>query len=261
MPDADNTGVPASVGLHQVSGDVKTTGSGQVISGVDISGALIVQHGGVTVTCSRIRGGIINQGSNLRVWATDIGDPKGVSVGAGIKSSSYTLRRVEIQGVIDGMRAEGDVDVRDTYIHDLYYTSDSGQSSGMTHNDIVQITQGSHMVFEHNTFAAWSFKQGQSAGANLWASPFGNGEGYCTSVIMMSNKSALVSDVVFRDNLIRGRASKYAIVVGQVSGVSIINNRIGRENRDFPRLFGIAPGSAVTVSGNVFYDNGAPANT
>ena len=261
MPNADNTGVPASVGLHQVNGDLKTTGAGQVISGLDISGALVVTHDDVTVTCSRIRGGVINQARGLRLWATDIGDPSGNSVGAGIKSTSYTLRRVEIQGVIDGMRAEGDVDVRDTYVHDLYYTSDSGQASGMTHNDIVQMTQGAHMVFEHNTFAAWSFHQGQTAGANLWATPYGNGDGYCTSIVMISNQSATVSDVVFRDNLMRGRASKYVIVVGQVSGVSVVGNRMGRETRDYPQLFGIHAGSAVTVSGNVFYDDGSPANT
>jgi hypothetical protein len=261
FPDASNTGVPPQTSLTGVQGDLHTSDGGQVISGLNISGALVIDHNDVTVTCSRIHGGIINHGARLRVWSSDLGDPSGVGTGAGIKSASYTLRRVQIQGTVDGIRADGDVDVRDTYVHDLFYTSDSGQASGMTHNDTVQITQGSHMVFAHNTFAAWSFHQGQTAGANTWKTPYGDGAGYCTSAIMISNPGTLVSGVVFQDNMIRGRASKYVIVVGPVSGVSIVGNRMGRENRDYPRLFGIATSSPVTVSGNVFYDDGSPANS
>ncbi|MCZ3388524.1 MAG: hypothetical protein LH645_05255 [Actinomycetia bacterium] len=252
-PDAETTGVPASAQLKKIDGDLRTTQNGQVISNVEITGRLYIDHDNVTVKCSRVWGGTTNTHSNFRMWLSTLGNPQGVSEGSALKYSNYTLRRVEILGTIDGLKAEGNVDVRDTWIHDLFYTTDSAQTSGMTHNDSVQATKGSHMVFQHNRFDTWSFAKGQVAGTNTGKSPYGDGSGYQTSAFMLVAGFGNISDVVIADNIIRGRAAKYVFALDKngytTTGVRIVNNTMGVENRDYPQWFGV--NSATTVSGNV----------
>ncbi len=260
-PDASTTGVPSGTPLRLVVGDFHTSQPGQVVTGLDITGKLYVDHDNVTVTCSRIHRTTINGGKNLRMWFSSLGDARGVGEGSALKSGNYLLRRVDVQGTIDGLKAEGDVDVRDCYIHDLYYTTDSGQPGGWSHNDGVQIGLGSHMAFVHNTFFMWSFRSGQSAGANLLTSPWGDGAGYATSAFMVIARSSVpISDVLIQDNLIRGRTSKYIIVGPNTSNVRILDNLMGRENRDYPRMFGADKSTGTTIAGNVSWDSRQAAN-
>ena len=258
-PSAENTGVPPGTPLTVVEGDLRTSQDGQVITGLDIRGDLYVAHDDVVVSCSRVRGITTNSARRLRMWQSSLGDPHGAREGSAVKFSDYMLRRVDIQGTFDGLKAHGNVDVQDSYIHDLYRTSDPSTPNGMTHNDGVQINPGSHMVFRHNTFHMWSFTDGQSAGALPLTSSFGDGAGYTTSAFMIADDTATVSDVLIENNMIRGRTSKYVIITGRVDDVRLVGNHIGRENRDYPRVFGLDPVGTLTVSGNVFFDDGTPA--
>jgi hypothetical protein len=252
-PNARTTGVPEDMPLRQINGDYRTTKNGQVISGVEITGQLFIAHDNVTVTCSRIWGPTINGQGNFKMWLSTLGDPNGVAEGSALRYSNLTVRRVEILGTIDGIRAENNVDVRDSWIHDLYRTTDSTQSSGMTHNDCIQTSKGSGMVFIHNRLDAWSFTDGQTAGVNLGKTPYGDGAGYQTSAIMINSGAGNISDVLIKDNIIRGRASKYIFALSKApyvtSGVRIIDNIMGVENRDYPQWF--ANSSDALVTGNV----------
>jgi hypothetical protein len=258
-PSAENTGVPAGASLTVVEGNFRTSRAGQVVTGLDIRGDLYVDHDDVTVTCSRVHGITTNSGLRLRMWQSSLGDPQGVREGSAVKFSDYTLRRVDIQGTFDGLKAHGNVDVQDSYIHDLYRTTDPSTPNGMTHNDGVQVSPGAHMVFRHNTFHMWSFTDGQSAGVHPVTSSYGDGAGYTTSAFMIADDSATVSDVLIENNMIRGRASKYLIITGRVDDVRVVGNVLGRENRDYPMVFGLNPIGSVTLSGNVFFDDGSPA--
>ncbi len=258
-PGPATTGVPAGTALTMVDGDYRTTRDGEVIDRLEITGRLYVDHDNVKVKCTHVRGMTTNMGVDLKVWLSTLGDPAGVDEGSALKWSDYTLRRVDIMGTYDGLKAEGNVDVRDSYIHDLFRTEDPRQVSGMTHNDGVQIGKGSNMVFKHNTFLSWSFSEGERAGSHRLESSHGDSSGYMTSAFLIAAKRGPVKNVLIEDNLIRGRTSKPVIAVEKhghdIVGLRIINNVMGRENRDFPKLFAV--GKDVVVRGNVFID-GAP---
>lgn len=253
-PDATTAGVPEGTTLTTVDGDFHTKTDGQVIDRLEITGELYIHHDDVKVKCTRVWEMTTNEGDNLKMWLSTLGDPEGVDNGSALKKSDYTLRRVEIMGTYDGLKAEGDVDVRDSYIHDLYRTKDDSQDNGWTHNDGVQIDRGSDMVFKHNTFDMWSFTDRESADEHLFKTPFGNGDGYTTSAFMISAKK--VDDVVIEDNLIRGRTSRAVHVTRAKDGVEVIGNIVGREGRDYPEAFSVTAGTEV--EDNVF-DNGEPA--
>jgi hypothetical protein len=251
-PDGSTTGVPEGTPLTRIDGDYRTQGYGQVIDRLDITGRLFVDHDNVKVKCTRVWRMTTNDGAGLQMWLSTLGDPRGVPEGSALKSSDYTLRRVEIVGTIDGLKAEGNVDVRDSYIHDLYRTDDATQDSGTTHNDGVQIGRGADMVFKHNTLHMWSFADGERAGTHLFKAPYGDGEGYMTSAFLINEAQGPITRVLIEDNLIRGRTSKY---IHAISGtrVRIINNKIGRENRDYPNVFAVRK-EDIVVRGNVHVD-------
>lgn len=259
FPSARTAGVPAGTRLQTVDGDYRTTETGQVIEKLDITGRLYIDHDNVVVKCTRVQRMTTNRGVGLRMWLSTLGDSRGVGEGSALKWSNYTLRRVEIMGTYDGLKAEGNVDVRDSYIHDLYRTKDPTQESGMTHNDGVQVSAGSDMVFKNNTFYMWSFADGESAGEHVLEVPFGNGAGYMTSAFLISSGRGPVRDVLIEGNLIRGRTSKPIISVErngyEITGLRIVDNVLGRENRDFPKVFGVHEGA--TVEGNTFLDGDA----
>jgi hypothetical protein len=248
FPGPGNTGVPPETDLRVVEGDFHTHTDGQVVSRLDISGRLSIDHDNVTVTCTRVHRMTTNNGVGLRMWSSTLGDAHGVREGSALKWRDYTLRRVDIFGTFDGLKAEGNVDVRDSYIHDLYRTSDNTQPNGMTHNDAVQIGQGSGMTFVNNTFYTWSFTDGETAGTHLLKTSYGDGSGYMTSAFMITNGLGPVRDVVIKGNLIRGRASKYIFVLRDATGVDVIDNTFGRDNRDYPKL--LAVNSATSIVGN-----------
>ncbi|HEX5017080.1 MAG TPA: hypothetical protein VFX15_05795 [Actinomycetes bacterium] len=238
-PRAHNTGVPPRADLRVVDGNYHTRRAGQVVSNLLIKGDLFIDHNRVKVRCTRVKGMTTNNGTGLRMWSSSLGVRSGIREGSALKWRDYTLRRVDIFGTFDGLKAEGNVDVRDSYIHDLFRTTDETQDNGWTHNDAVQIGRGSNMKFVHNTIFAWSFGRGERAGEHLLKSPYGNGEGYMTSAFMITDGLGPVRDVLIKRNLIRGRTSKHIYVLRSVRDVEIRHNRFGRENREFPKIMAV----------------------
>jgi hypothetical protein len=174
-PNAANTGVPAGVALQTVNGDYKTSRGGQVVSGLNITGTLVVQNEGVTVRNVRASQGVVTRGGSgggLTIEDSDIGPatcPGNVG-GANPNdfplvdhAGGYTLRRVHLRGDEDLVRTSaGRVLVQDSFLdHTCMYAG--------AHSDAVQqYSPGdvSNVTLIHNTIdgrTANSAEKGNSA--------------------------------------------------------------------------------------------------
>lgn len=131
FPDESCTGVPAGVSLSSVSG-YASTGSGQTISGLEISGNLTINHNNVTVTNSRIKGRVVNNASGLIMRDVDIGPDSCPSSSNGgsrlISNAGYTLIRAHLHNNgADLVHLGGgdDVLIQDSLINNAcFYASD-----------------------------------------------------------------------------------------------------------------------------------------
>ena len=74
-PNASNTGVPTGMTLRTVSGDFHTSSDGQLISGLNITGRLYIDHDNVKVRCTRGRGMTTTTRLGFQMWSSTLGDP------------------------------------------------------------------------------------------------------------------------------------------------------------------------------------------
>jgi hypothetical protein len=160
-PSAANTGVPGGTALTVVNGDYRTARDGQVISGLDIHGVLIVGNDNVTVRNTRIRDRVdyrsTSSGARLTIEDSDLG-PDGCPGSAGGPNPSdyplmyysgwYTLRRVHLHGDEDLLRTSyGTTLVQDSFLdHTCMY-------AGAHADAIQQYSPGdvSRVTLIHNT--------------------------------------------------------------------------------------------------------------
>lgn len=157
-PDATNTGVPAGVQLVVVNQDVTVTQDGTVIDGQDIHGFLVIDASHVKVTRSIVRGHAtaattaiirIKSGTDNLIEDTEVAAAEPSVDVDGVSGSSFTARRLNIHGSVDGMKLGSGSTVECSYIHDLTsFASDPNQNGGPTHNDTIQILAGTgiHLV-------------------------------------------------------------------------------------------------------------------
>ena len=155
-PDASTTGVQDGVSLSP-SGSITVTQDGAVIEGLDVSGRIVVRADDVTIRNVRVSSNashlIRNYGKNLLIEDVTLVGEQPCS--AGIAFNNYTARRVDVSGCADGLKANGNVVVEDSYIHDL-------RKWAGTHNDGIQSTGGSNMVIRNNTIEG-AFRDSVSA--------------------------------------------------------------------------------------------------
>lgn len=237
FPNANTTGVPDGVELER-SGSITVTEDGTVIDAVDVHGTIKVEANDVTIKRSRIVSGgrypiFLEPGyTGLLVEDTEI-DGNGQSSVA-ILYRGYTLRRVNIHGVDDGPRIEGDnVLIEESYIHHLHRVEGG-------HHDVLQMRQGSNVVVRNNNLQAYNPDTDDPMNAAI---QFGSALGP-------------IDDVLFEGNLMNG--GNVTVNGGGLTGgtVTFRHNRFGRDFR-----YGVlsdGPG-LVWESSNVFDDNGEPA--
>jgi hypothetical protein len=151
-PDATNTGVPAGTTLTNSTGVTVTT-NGAVVQNLNITGdgQIVVKANNVTIKNVKIIGctyypidyddGLY---SGLVIQDSEIGGTCS-SVTAGMSFSGYTATRLNVYGGADGFKANSNVTIQDSYIHNLWVTADS-------HNDGTQSTGGSNVTLRHNTY-------------------------------------------------------------------------------------------------------------
>lgn len=204
-PGAGNTGVPAGVKLRTM-GDVSLNKTGEVLSGAHVKGCVTVNARNVVIKNSLIEGTcdtiVTNNSTNLTIQDTEIDGLTSDSVALGF--ANFTAKRIEIRHIGDGVRANGNIVMTDSWIHSFISKAD-------THNDGVQVTEGSGVVIEHNRIEN-QLEQ--------------------TSAVMIGADQGPVSDITIRDNLLAGGG--YALYGGKpregadpssVTGIKLIDNR------------------------------------
>ncbi len=153
-PGPTNTGVPAGVTLTK-SGPITVSTDGAIVENLDIAGEITVLANNVTIRNVRITSGdyypvryFDNGNTGLLVEDTEIIGTSG-DVTAGLSFAHYTARRVNIHGSADGVKADSDVLIEDSWIHDM--------SNGVgEHNDGLQSTGGKGVTLRHNVISGAS---------------------------------------------------------------------------------------------------------
>lgn len=237
--DPDDTGVPDGVVLEP-SGSLRITEEGAVVDGLDVDGCVSVLADDVTIRNTRIRCAdqeqqiVVEVGDGVRglvVESSEIDGRGKMSVGVGW--TRYTLRRVDLHGVVDGARFGHDVTVEDSWVHDMARV-------GTLHPDALQTTSASRVVIRGNVLDPSRDGDLNNAGLML-GSETGTKE---------------VRDVLVEHNLFDG--GNYSLNVrGDIDaeGVVIRDNVFGDGSRYGAVL---APRSVPLGGGNVMAGSGEP---
>lgn len=219
-PTTNCAGVPAGVTLTTYNGDFSATTPGQVISGMRITGSLIVKAQDVVIKKSEITGKVVNDESSTKYRFTiedsTIGQASGCSsFGNGaVGIANYTARRVHIRGFPDGFRIAGS----NVIIEDSFVKLCSANSND--HSDGIQAygaSSGTNIHIRHNVIDQRAVTNG-AATAPIFIPNDGDQQG---------NQNITVS---VTDNVLAG------------GGYSM-------------RIFGNLPFTATAVTGNKIVNN------
>src|SRR5262249_40388696 len=149
-----NTGVPAGTVLTP-SGSIRVEQDGAVVEDLDIDGEVVILADNVTLRRVRIRSGdyypiryFDNDNVGLVIEDSEI-DGTSDDATASISFANYTARRVNIHGAADGLKADSNVLIEDSWIHDLRNGPDQ-------HNDGVQSTGGAGVTLRNNWISGGS---------------------------------------------------------------------------------------------------------
>lgn len=176
-PDASNTGVVAGVSLTVVNGD-QTYGpsaNGQTITGKDFHGFVRVTGANITFTNCIFHGRATTSNNALLDTEDSTGTitvkdsefvPSNPSATIdGLSTRNTNIYRAHIHGSVDGMKADSNTLVQDSYIHDMsWFAHDPNQGGGPTHNDGVQsFLDESNVTLRHNTIDMSTTTDGNAA--------------------------------------------------------------------------------------------------
>jgi hypothetical protein len=251
-PDATNTGVPAGVTLTVINQDVTVTQDGTTIDAQDIHGFLTIQASHVRVTRSIVRGrattsnaGVIrvSSGTDILIEDTEIAVAAPSATVDGMWSGGVVARRLDIHGGVDGIKAGSGDTIECSYIHDLAsFASDPNQGGGPTHNDAIQILEGTGIRIVANQLVAATDQN---------------------AAIQITQDFGAVADVRIEGNWADGGGCTFNIShngAATLTGVAVTGNRFGRASFfDCPILKSTQ--TTLVSSGNVWDDDGTPVPT
>jgi hypothetical protein len=252
-PGATNTGVPAGTALKVVNGDQTYSTPDQVVSGLDIHGFVRITAKNVTIKNSIIRGGTprcvsavleISGSASATVEDSEIYPAYPNACLDGVWATNTTLLRMNIHGSVDGVKANDNTVVQDSWIHDLsWFDSDANQGGGPSHNDDVQTFGGNeHITLRHN---------------NMSPGPKGN-----SAYQVTQDEGHVSTDLHIDSNWLDGGGCTLNLSSKggptPMTGIYVTNNRFGRNSEyQCPILL-----STQTIlsqnSGNVWDDTGTP---
>lgn len=222
-PGPANTGVPAGTKLTW-SGTVTTTRDGQVIEDLDVLGMVKVKHNGVTIRRCRAKASPQAAGSDypiktyegvtgLTLEDTEIDGNGRTSLCVGYKG--YTMRRCNVHSAAgDLLRADGNVTVEDSWLHDIVRVPGG-------HHDAIQTLKGSRVDVLRNTIDIAQRK------------PDGTVD-YMNACFIISAQ-APVSDVLIEGNYLNG--GNYTLYLGEndrghaITDITVANNVFGPDVR------------------------------
>ena len=142
------------------------TQDGTTIDAQDIHGFLIIAASNVRVTRSIVRGhatpydqntGVIriDSGTNILIEDVEVAVAAPSATVDGMWGDNFVGRRLNIHGGVDGMKAGSNTTLECSYIHDqAYFASDPNQGGGPTHNDAIQILEGTGIHIVGNQLVA-----------------------------------------------------------------------------------------------------------
>ncbi|WP_188078940.1 DUF4214 domain-containing protein [Actinotalea subterranea] len=247
-------GVPAGTHLTVHTGDLTITTPGTVIDSLDIRGFVRVRAANVTIRNSIIRGrgGLTSYmslvqspdaGANLVIENSELVALEPSPYIDGIVGKSFTLRGVNIHGVVDQVKITGnDVLVENSWLHgNLHYAQDPNYGYTPTHDDNVQIQVGSNITIRNTTMA-----DAHNAG------------------VQITQDRGTVSNVVFSSNRADGGACTINVAekaYGPIGGMVISNNTFGLNTR-VARCAILMPATTTalsTVASNIYVDGAVVA--
>jgi hypothetical protein len=252
-PGAGNTGVVPGTALAVVHGNQTfgASANGRTISGKDFHGYVRVTGAHITFVNCVFHGG--TPGGNNALL--DTGDSSGsitvrdsefvpttpAATIDGLWLKNTTVLRADVHGTVDGIKADSGSVIRDSYIHDMqWFADDPNQGGGETHNDAIQILNGSGITIDGNNLV--------TAGKDP------------NSAIQITQDFGPTSHVVITDNWADygGCTFNFAHKVGRSLSIGpVTGNRFGRHQGFTDCVILISSKtSLVKNSGNVWSDTG-----
>lgn len=235
-PGEASTGVPSGTRLRQ-SGPLVVSQPGAVVRDLDVHGCVQVLAPFVTIERSRISGScatlVENHSTDLTIRDTELVGVDQVPNGQAIGYGNYTALRVNVHGTGDGLRANGDVLIKDSWVHDLKECADC-------HNDGVQVSQGTNVHIAHNRI--------ENA----------NGQ---TSAVLVKADQGDISSLDVEGNLLDGGGYTVYLLPARyaLTDVRVVDNVFGRTFHAQGGRYGPADVKAdVSWMGNTWADSGAP---
>lgn len=281
-PSELNTGVLNLATLDTHTGDFVTTGHGQLVENLDITGRIKIRHNGTTFKNCRAQGGLPNgeagfgtvEAFQARTSPTRFYDCTFISnpatnpavaslqtrnAATGIQGQDFELYRCDISGGVDGVGAQiRNVTIKGCKIHGLVWYPDAHSGNTPSHNDGIQVHGGTTFTIVGN-----SIEVGQEGLAKKH-----------TSAIIVTQDSAATSNVVIDKNWLYSLATQGCAVginitqtgtygPGAYTGtVQITNNRFSALTTwesNHAALIDRNTYDIATISGNVYDETGLPA--
>jgi hypothetical protein len=244
-PDATNTGVPSGTSLTVVNGNLDITTAGTVVENKDVRGCIHVTAPDVIIRKSKVSCAdfyvIDNESTNLLIEDVTV-DCQNLHH-TGIVWSNYTARRVNVSACENGLWAENNVVIEDSYVHDIIPYDPVTDP----HTDGIQIPSNStNITIRHNRI------YGQYSSANS----FGN------SAIFIGTgpSNSMTSNITVTNNLLAGGGyTLYCNQGGRGTNSAYTDNRFSTIFS--PKVGGIGPWTDCAdenISGNVYHETGLP---
>ena len=245
-------GVPAGTALTVWDGDLTITTPGTVIDALDIHGYVRVKATDVIIKRSVIRGrpglnsymSLVQAGdgaSRLTIEDSELVATVPSPYVDGIVGKGFTLRRVNVHGVVDSVKITGDdVLVENSWLHgNLYFLNDPNYGGKPTHDDNVQIQQGNNITVRGTVMSDTH-----------------------NAAMMITQDFGSVSNVTWSENRADGGACTINVAeksYGPVHGLTISRTTFGFATR-VPRCSILLPATTAplaNITGNVYTD-GSP---
>lgn len=152
-PGPTNTGVPAGTTLKP-SKTIRVDQNGAIVEDLDVDGEIEVYADNVTIRRVKVTSGSyypIRFDAPHKGLLVEDSEIIGTSddVTSAISFAHYTARRLDIHGSADGFKADEDVLIEDSWIHDLRNGPDQ-------HNDGMQSTGGKGVTLRNNNISGAS---------------------------------------------------------------------------------------------------------
>jgi hypothetical protein len=252
-------------------GDIVLTTPGDVVTDLDVHGRIVVKAAGCRGDNVVVRGLDSGIGFNSGLVDCTHANASGFALTNallvptipsvwwnGVLGHDYTARQVEVAGTVDGFGIynthgpEANVDIEDTFVHDLaFFVSDPNHRGGGTHNDCCQIQSGLNIRIVNNV---WHGFLSTTVGDQ---SPLRQ----ASSVIQVTQGVGAVGNVLIEGNEFDGGVvatiNLNSKPLPSMDFGRITNNRFGRNSQmGNPIIMG--PTTVCETVGNVYDDDGTP---